>query len=222
MLSLGCVAWQPDQERKVGRFSVNLKRLPADVQTAGNKRFWDRFPDAFAATRVNTIPPTTAMVMFRDFVRDTCAQFPYYDGERKATRPAKAVCLAYPGAWDFGTWIYWYFNAFLGEDMSPFGHRALDLRTMISMVLNIPYSDAYISAVPEEMLPRVRQERLALVKATGENDRAADHISVDDADEQLDVYIALRKRWKQILAAAASWENIPLVPSGPVQAELLA
>lgn len=203
MLSLGCVAFHPELDVEIGRFSVNFDRLPGDIQTKGNKAFWDRFPEAFAMTRTDTVEPVVGMLRFRDFVRDLCAEYKDSGGEDKAP-PAKAVCLAYPAAWDFGTWIFWYFNRFLGEDSSPFRHRALDLRTVISQVLNIPYSEAHISKVPKEWMPEVRRNRVQ--NAEDQKlpvDCGADHIALDDAAEQGYMYLALRKRWREIVQRAA-------------------
>lgn len=207
MLSLGCVAVDPQEYRICDRFLVNLDRLPNDYQTEGNKAFWAKFPEQYEATRQHTVPPGVAMDVFRNWVITTCSKFPWQN-ENGKSQDAVPVALAYPGSWDYGTYIYWYFTRFLGEGSSPFKHQAMDLRTMIADVTGLPYKQAHITAVPKEWMPPNRQKRVEKAEKLGDRSLAAVHNALVDAEEQAIIYLAVLKRMKEIRADAAEWRKL--------------
>jgi DNA polymerase III alpha subunit (gram-positive type) len=85
------------------------------------------FPHAYAATRVDVVPPAQGMSEFVSWVKS----FPEEYG-----RP---VCVAYPAGFDF-SWIYSYLTYF--DIPSPFNWAALDIRTLAMALGNTTYSGA--------------------------------------------------------------------------------
>lgn len=220
MLSFGVVAVNPripdKDKRVVGTFYRNLKpnSYGLNAQTEGNLEFWAKYPEAFAQTQDNQVDCSDAMEDLVKWVNELCETHISLTGKGNYI-PAKAAAMAYPAAWDFG-WIYWYINWFLGPDASPFRHQAIDLRTMISMVLNIPYREAHISKVPTTWLTSLRAARHAQAAASGDRSQVATHNGLDDAMDQAEIYLALYDRWQVILgnasrlAAEAILETLPL------------
>lgn len=132
MLSLGAVAM--DEEGNVlSTFSENLETLRGARQDEATMKFWDEFPDAYAATRVNPKPPMLAM---RDFV----------NWFRRFDNP---VFVFYPAKFD-ATMIYWYMVAFVPE-MNSFRlwPDMYDMKTMAAMLMRTNVGGAYKSRWPK-------------------------------------------------------------------------
>ena len=123
MLSVGVVAFTLRRGVR-GEWSANIEPLEGAIMDPKVKReFWDKNPDAYAATLVNQQDPYQAMYGFRDFYRQ-------FVTDRAGT------FVEYPGPSDF-FWCHWYFNRFLGEN--PFGHSGqLGMKTYSAAVLKKP------------------------------------------------------------------------------------
>jgi len=123
MLSLGCVAFNANGD-ELGDFEVNFDTL-ADAKTdPDTDKFWARFPEAYAETRIDTKGPEAAMILFDLFVRSI---------------KGKPVFVGYPAGFDF-TFVYWYFMKFLGQ--SPFSFSSLDMKSYAMAKLNTTFRDS--------------------------------------------------------------------------------
>lgn len=123
MLSVAAVAFTL-RKGILGEWSANIKPLEgAQMDPRVKFEFWDRNPQAYAATLVDQQEPAQAMQGFKDF---------YYQHAKERA----GVFLEYPGAIDY-FWCHWYFMNFLGED--PFGHSAaFGVKTYVSAALRRP------------------------------------------------------------------------------------
>lgn len=124
MLSLGAVALS-ESSGVLSEFSVNLVTLPDAAPNQKTQReFWDRFPDQYAATRVNQTDPLAAMNDFRTWVRN---------------QGGTPVAVAFPAGFDF-SWLWYYLNRF-GSDC-PFSHSCIDIKTLAWCLLSGNYRHA--------------------------------------------------------------------------------
>jgi len=110
MLSIGCAAFGP-QRNLLDTFSANLTEMPDTTMDPDTKKFWDKFPEAYAETRKNMVHPEVGMRLLEKWLK---------------TLPGKPVFVAYPAGFDF-TFVMWYLYTFIGY--SPFSHAALDMKT---------------------------------------------------------------------------------------------
>lgn len=131
MLSFASVAFLPD-ETVLGEFTVNLTELPETAPHPVTMKWWEEFPEAYAAARTDPEPPEQAMPRYAAWLMDL---------------PARPVFVAHPVAWDFG-WIYSYLLRFHGT--CPFGHSGLDIKTLAMAALDIPYRNCMKVNFPEE------------------------------------------------------------------------
>jgi DNA polymerase III alpha subunit (gram-positive type) len=154
MLSMGAAAylWRPGRHEQVDTFTVNLTPLPGAVQNAHTMKWWRSQPaEVWAAATDNAIEPAAGMT---DFVR-------WLDG---LPGPSPTFA-AYPAGFDF-TFVYTYLHAFVGH--SPFSHSALDMKTLASSLLGVPYR-------------KVSKRNMAVQwPAPGRHT----HVALDDAIEQ--------------------------------------
>ena len=86
------------------------------------------------------------------------------------------VFVAYPAVFDF-SFVHWYLLHFVGRD--PFGFYALDLKTYAMAALGIKFIATVKSNMPADWI-----------------DRKHNHIALDDALEQADMFFAIRKAIK--------------------------
>ena len=162
MLSLGAVAigwnnnkaeWQVTQS-----FNANLKSLPEPAAPDGRtmQEFWLKNPKAWTEATENAMDPAYIMSQFVDWCRDVQAFW--------GRRP---IALCGPAGFDFA-YVRYYLQRFTGDDF-PFRHSCIDLKTVASMKLNLPYKDSGKSSYPKhwsrDMFPHT-------------------HKAVDDALEQ--------------------------------------
>jgi hypothetical protein len=110
MLSLASAAYLADRT-VVSTFTVNLDTLPGATPDPVTTKWWEQFPDAWAACRQDTRAPEAAM---RDYVAWL------------NQLPGRPVFLGWPASWDF-MWVYWYLVRFTRE--RPFRENALDVRS---------------------------------------------------------------------------------------------
>lgn len=161
MLSVGVVAFTLS-DGIIDEFSVNIKPLPgATMETLVKRDFWDKQPQAYAATLIDQQEPKDAMRAFYDF---------YY----KHAQPRAGVFLEYPGAIDF-FWCHWYFLNFIGED--PFGHSGqFGVKTYASAALKQPLRHSTKRNMPKDWFASKLPHT---------------HIAVDDARQQAHIAIRM-------------------------------
>ncbi len=110
MLSLGAVGYD-ESGKVVGEFSANLELLDGATGHPRMMKWWEQFPEAWAASRQDLEPPTAAMHRFADWVESL---------------PGVAIFVAWPATWDF-MWIYWYLIRF--TERRPFSEHGIDMRS---------------------------------------------------------------------------------------------
>lgn len=110
MLSIASVAYLPDKTR-VATFTANLDTLPEATPHPDTLKWWEQFPDAWAACRRDTRPPVEAMTEYVAWLKQL---------------GGRTVFVGWPASWDF-MWVYWYLVRFTGE--RPFRENALDIRS---------------------------------------------------------------------------------------------
>lgn len=161
MLAVGVVAFTLNRGI-LGEWSANITPLEgATMDPKVKAGFWDRFPEAYAATLENQQDPYQAMYGFRDFYK-------------QHAKDRAGVFVEFPGPSDF-FWVHWYFNRFLGEN--PFGHSGqLGLKTYVSAVLKRPLRHSTKRNMPKRWFA-------SKLKHT--------HIALDDAREQAHMAIRL-------------------------------
>mgnify|MGYP001252429742 CR=1 FL=1 len=87
--------------------------------------------------------------------------------------PGMPVFVAHPATWDFG-FVYWYLIRFCGH--SPFGHSALDMKTLAMALLKLPFRDCSKRNFPAAWRSDVH---------------AHTHVALDDAREQAHILAAM-------------------------------
>lgn len=149
MLSFGSAIFLPDHTI-VGTFSAVLETLPGANGHPTTMAWWNQRPQAWKANRTHPRPPELVMQEYVDWL---------------GTFTGRPVFVGFPAAYDF-LFIYWYLMRFVGH--SPFSHSAMDLKTMGSDILGLPYRE-----VTKKRFPRAwfRGHRHT-------------HIPLDDAIEQ--------------------------------------
>lgn len=143
MLSMGSAAYTADK-RLVATFSVNLHVLPEAAPHPETAAWWATQPEAWAACRESPERPENAMPRYRDWLRDL---------------PGKPVFVAYPAGFDF-MFVHWYLVRFAGED--PFGHSALDMKTLAMTLLGRGYRDATKRNMPSRWFDPMPHTHVAL------------------------------------------------------------
>ncbi len=133
MISLASVA-QLSDGTEVRSFKVNLDVLPLATQHPDTMAWWEKFPDAYAATRVSPEDPETAMKRYNQWVINLSGF-------------GKPVFVGYPATFDF-VFVYWYLIKFVGS--SPFGFSALDMKTMAMVLMKSKFRDATKRNMPRE------------------------------------------------------------------------
>jgi hypothetical protein len=117
LLSMGAAAFTLE-DGMVGTWEGNFDKLPGAIEDLDTMRFWAEWPDAYAATRVNTLHPQSAMI---DFVN----WFEQFDNP---------VFVFYPTKFD-GLWLYYFLYRFVGMNFvdSP---DCIDIKTYALCFLN--------------------------------------------------------------------------------------
>ena len=162
LLSLGAAVFDPPDETVQNRFYKNLCPLRENNYDGPTMAWWEKHPEAWKAARARAGPVTIVIQSFYDWLQ---------------TLPGKPVFVGYPAAWDF-SFVYWYLMRFVGK--SPFGHSALDIKTLASVALQIPYH----KAVKKNMPGRWFDETMA-----------HNHNTLDDAIEQGVLFCRI---WKEL------------------------
>lgn len=133
VISIGAVAWRDGKE--VGSFHGCMKEWNGSSRSEDTMLWWRKHKDEWMNIRSQQEEPKVVMNRFYDW----CMTFP---GER--TLAANPACFDAALMW-------WYFHTYCGEDAITTAfkrHRALDIRTLIAAVFNVPYSEAERSLLP--------------------------------------------------------------------------
>jgi hypothetical protein len=110
MLSLASAAYRADKT-VVATYTANLDALPGAAPDPETQKWWQQFPDAWAACRRDTRPAEVVMPDYLAWLKQL---------------PGRAVFLGWPASWDF-MWVYWYLVRYTRE--RPFRENALDIRS---------------------------------------------------------------------------------------------
>jgi len=110
MLSIASAAYLADKT-EVATFSANLDTLPGAAPHPNTMKWWEQFPEAWAACRRDTRPPGEVMAGYVAWLK---------------ALGGRTVFVGWPASWDF-MWVYWYLVRFTGE--RPFRENAIDLRS---------------------------------------------------------------------------------------------
>ncbi len=129
MLSLASAAYRIDGS-VASTFTANLLTLPGATAHPATQAFWDKNPDAWAATRVNAVSAQDAMPRYLAWLRQL---------------EGNPVFVGYPAAYDF-MFVHWYLVRFTGD--MPFSHSALDIKTFAMALLKTPYRETTKSVFP--------------------------------------------------------------------------
>ena len=125
LLSIGAAAFSIDR-KLLDTFSRNLDTIPDGKQNPGTMKFWDRFPEAYAATRIDTVHPETAFKEFDAWLK------PLWDR-------GKPVLMGYPARFDI-RWIDYYSWRYLDKNLVGLG--AFDVKTAGACVLKRGYHNS--------------------------------------------------------------------------------
>lgn len=153
MLSFGSAAFLEDKTL-LDTFSANLETLPEATMHPQTEKWWKTQPQAWQACRENAQPPHIAMHAYYHWLEQL---------------PGKIIFVAYPLAFDF-RFIDYYFHRFVGKN--PFGFSAIDIRSYVMGMHNIPFRKAGIHHFPKDWFDELQHT----------------HIALDDAIEQGTVF----------------------------------
>jgi hypothetical protein len=149
MLSIGSVALRADKTL-VSTFSANLETLRGASQDPRTMEWWQGFPQAWQRSREDPQAPEAVMQAYLSWLESL---------------PGKPVFVGWPAAWDF-MWVYWYLVRFTGK--SPFGHKALDIRSYAMAVRRSTFRRTGKGYLPKRWF----------------DDLPHTHVALDDAREQ--------------------------------------
>jgi DNA polymerase III alpha subunit (gram-positive type) len=108
------------------------------------KKFWDRFPEAYAETRKNQHHPEVGMKLLEQWLK---------------TLPGRPVFCAYPAGFDF-TFVMWYLVKYLGY--SPFSFAALDIKTYGMALMNTEYRKSTKRNMPKRWFSKLPHTHVAI------------------------------------------------------------
>lgn len=135
MIALGAVAYRNGVE--VGHFYGALKEWDGAERSQGTMDFWMKNLPEWKRIRKESRDTQTVVKEFYDW----CIAL-----------PQPRILAANPSAFD-SAFLFWYLHKFIGENgvQDLFKrNRALDIRTYISVLMAVPYSEAERSLVPKE------------------------------------------------------------------------
>ena len=123
MLSLGAAAFTIEREL-LGTFSRNFELIPeGKPDPATMQQFWDRFPAAYEATRVDAMDPKVAMQDLDNWIQ------PF----QKQGRP---IFMGYPARFDL-RWVDYYSWRYINKKLLGLG--AFDLKTAGAIAMRTEY-----------------------------------------------------------------------------------
>lgn len=146
MLSLGSAAFLADKTL-VATYSANLETLPGATADPRTMAWWEQFPEAWQASRVDARPPAQVM---HDYVA-------WLGG-----LPGVPVFVGWPAAWDF-MWVYWYLIRYTQQ--RPFGESAIDSRSYAMAMRRTPFLRTGKSHLPKRWFEALPHNHVALSDA---------------------------------------------------------
>ncbi len=165
LLSLGCAAFEAFNEQPISEYSCNFETIPGNYSDPKTMTFWEKNPEAYAATRKFQKSPAYAIDNLVSWI----------DQMAKA-RNKRPVAVAYPAGFDF-TFVYWYIMRFKGK--SPFSFACLDIKTLAFATGAVDsYRDAKKRNFPKDWFPPGKHT----------------HVAVEDAVEQGRIFIRIMKQ----------------------------
>lgn len=153
ILSIGAVAYQNGLE--VSNFYAALKEFEGSECNEGCVQWWRDHREAWQSLRQIAEEPKEVMQRFYNWMLDL---------------PKPHTLAANPSAMDAGL-LFWYLHVYCGENAVERlvkRHRCFDIRTAISVLFAVPYSEAERYIAPSEW-----SEGLVIT-----------HNALDDAREQ--------------------------------------
>lgn len=170
MLSLATVLVD-EKGAILSRYGVNLAPLADLTPDPNTMEWWAKHPEAYAATVCDQHAPAEAIAHY-------LAWLDYWG------REVELVFVADPAAFD-APFVRYYCWRFGGRD--PFGHGALDLKTLYMALFNAPYSQSRSS------------NRHLIVQPT---ERGLPHTALADALAEAHTFIVLlnklhEQHWNQ-------------------------
>ena len=136
MIELGAVAYRNGVE--VSHFYGALHEVEGLGSSEGTMQFWRSRLKRWKEMRGAAEDPAKVMNRFYNWAIEL---------------PQPRTLAANPSPFDCA-FLFWYLNEFCGEDAVNDlfkRHRALDIRTMISVLYDVPFSDAERRLVPSEL-----------------------------------------------------------------------
>jgi hypothetical protein len=161
MYSVGLVAYTK-YGQEIGCFSVNLDELPGGQTYPVTAIFWAEHPAAFAAHRLNTVPPAQGMKALKQWLTDLA------DNGKNTL-----IFVAWPAPFDWG-FLDWYLKVF--ADGNPFD-GAIDMRSYIMGMFHRSYAASGKGALPPQLL--------------GNYPNNLPHVALDDARHQGNLFMRL-------------------------------
>jgi len=135
VIALGAVSYRDGVE--IGSFYGAMKEFKGSIRDAETMAFWKKNREEW--DKIVAIQEEPSVVM-NDFA-DWCA-----DHEGPLTLAANPACFD-------AAWLWWYLYRYTGPDTVTQlfrRHHALDVRSYIAAVLNVPYSKAERKLLPPE------------------------------------------------------------------------
>jgi hypothetical protein len=143
MLSFASAAYTADKEL-VATWTANLETLDGASGHPDTMAWWGSQPAAWEACRIDPRPAALVMPAYAAWV----------DG-----LPGKPVFVAYPAGFDF-TFVQWYLHRFAGR--SPFGHAALDVKSLAMAVLGLKFHETAKHSMPRRWFDPLPHTHVAL------------------------------------------------------------
>ena len=135
MVALGAVAYRDGKE--VSDFYGCLKEWEGSERDKDTMLFWAKNRAGWDAMRKLARPPEEVMQEFYDWA---------------LALPAPRTLAAWPATFD-SAFLFWYLNKFVGIDAVNTlfkQYRALDIRSYVSALFAVPYSEAERRILPPE------------------------------------------------------------------------
>ena len=164
MISLGCVAFRPEDGQILATYTANIRPL-VDLQIDSETlEWWKGFPEAFEASTRDARGAEEVMREFDLWVRQTAGG-------------AIAIPCSSP-SWDWG-FVHYYLHRFVPSQKNTtscgcvFGHRSVCTRTLLMAALGCEYWQVK-SKMPTAWKGGVKHTHIALEDALG---HAYEHIN---------------------------------------------
>ena len=174
MLSLGAAAFVLEEKegelvpRLVSTWTANFQEIEGATMDKNTKVFWEKNPAAWAECRKEPL-------LKADLAMESFAKWVVSFKRQSGYRP---VFVGAPAGFDF-TYVYWYLIRFYGS--SPFSFSALDMKTYVSAVMDLPYHDSGKRSYPRRWFTNLPHT----------------HVALDDAIEQGYLFCHMLKERKE-------------------------